>query len=455
LIPMLDIAEDSAVQNKQELVNEDRKVGHERLAIEDGEPVRTEPLPLEFPGVHYMDEEEIEAAVQLLRSRSLFRYYGVNLQKEVDQFEAEFSKHLGIRHTRAVSSSSGALMTALSALAVGPGQEVIVPAYMWVSVLAAVVNHGAIPVLADIDDTFTLDPADVEKRISPKTTGIIIVHMSGAPGNVEGVQKVAKNHGLWVLEDCAQCNGGSVHGKKVGTFGDMGIFSYQMNKNMTCGEGGGVVTNDDLLFQRAHAAHDMGYARDENGRLNFSNLDLCSWGMGYRLDELRASILRVQLRKLPKIIASMHRSKYRIREALKQFPQVQLRRIVDPEGDTGCFLITTYPDAACARRVNQALRAEGITPDSEGISDVVMTDWGLHLYTNNVSLVHKTSWDGRGFPWSLAENKGLEHDYHKGACPYADSLFERSILLAIPSCLTAQDEADIIRAFEKVLWGLL
>ena len=439
------------MQKKQELVNEDRKVGHERLAIEDGEPVRTEPLPLEFPGVHYMDEEEIEAAVQLLRSRSLFRYYGINLQKEVERFESEFSEFLGIRHTVAVSSGTGALHTALSALGLGPGQEVVVPAYMWVSVVAAVVNHGAIPVLADIDETFCLDPAGLGSRITTKTKGIIMVHMSGAPGDVEAVQRVAKKHGLWLLEDCAQCSGGSVHGKKVGTFGDMGIFSYQMNKNMTCGEGGGVVTNDDLLFQRAYAAHDMGYARDGNGRLNFSNLDLCSWGMGYRLDELRASILRVQLRKLPKIVASMHRSKYRIREALKQFPQVQMRRIIDPEGDTGSFLITTYPEAACARRVNQALRAEGIAPNSQGISDVVMTDWGLHLYTNNVSLVHKTSRDGRGFPWSLSENKGLEHDYSKGTCPYADSLFERSILLAIPSCLTEQDEADIIRAFEKVL----
>jgi 8-amino-3,8-dideoxy-alpha-D-manno-octulosonate transaminase len=431
------------------------KSTHDRLAIDGGTPVRTEPLALEFPGVHYIDEDEVEAAVRVLRSRSLFRYYGVNLQKEVDIFEAEFSKHLGVRYTRAVSSGTGALQTALSALAVGPGQEVIVPAYIWVSVLGAVVNHGAIPVLADIDETFCLDPAEVEKRISPKTTGIIIVHMSGAPGDVEAVVKVAKQHKLWLLEDCAQCNNGSVHGKKVGTFGDMGIFSYQMNKNMTCGEGGGVVTNNELLFQRAHACHDMGYARDENGRLIFDRLELCSWGMGYRLDELRAAILRVQLKKLPEITAGMHRSKYRIREALQKFPRVQLRKIVDPEGDTGCFLITTYADADCAKRVNQALRAEGIVTSSQGISDVVMTDWGLHLYTNNVSLVNKTSVDGRGFPWKLAENRELVHDYSKGACPKADSLFERSILIAIPSCLTKQDEDDIIRAFEKVLTALL
>ena len=428
---------------------------NDKLAIEDGTPVRTEPLPLEFPGVHYMDEEEVEAVVRLLRSRSLFRYYGVALQKEVEAFEAEFANFVGVAHAIGVSSGTGALHTALSALAVGPGQEVIVPAYMWVSVLAAVVNHGAIPVLADIDETFCLDPVDLEKRITPQTTGIIMVHMSGSPGDVKAVQGIAKKHGLWLLEDCAQCNGGSVGGQRVGTFGDMAVFSFQMNKNMSSGEGGCVATNNTRLWQRAFACHDLGYARDESGRLIFNDPDLTLWGMGYRLDEIRAAVLRVQLRKLPRIVAAMHASKYRIREALKKFPGVQLRKIVDPAGDTGCFLITTYADAATAQRVNLALRAEGIVTYPQGVSNVVMTDWGLHLYFNNVSLVNKTSVDGHGFPWKLTENQSLRGNYAKGTCPKADSLFERSILIAIPSCLTPKDEDEIIRAFEKVLKALL
>jgi 8-amino-3,8-dideoxy-alpha-D-manno-octulosonate transaminase len=166
-------------------------------------------------------------------------------------------------------------------------------------------------------------------------------------------------------------------------------------------------------------------------------------------------MLRVQLKKLPGIISAMHRSKYRIREALEKFPQVRLRKMVDPNGDTGCFLITSYPDAECAKRVNQALRAEGLVTFPQGITNVVMTDWGLHLYTNNISLVNKTSVDGHGFPWKLVENQGLAQNYRKGTCPAADSLFERSVLLAIPSCLKERDEDDIIRAFEKVLRALL
>ena len=422
-----------------------------RLALEGGMPVRTEPLPLEFPGVHYVDGEEIQAAIRVLKSRSWFRYYGIDLQNEVDSLEEEFASFLGSRHCLAVSSGTGALHTALTALGAGPGQEIIVPAYMWVSVLAAVVNHGAIPVLADIDDTFCLNPESVVKAISNKTRGIIMVHMSGAPGDVRSVREIADRNGLWLLEDCAQCNGGSIDGRKVGTFGDVGIFSFQMNKNMTAGEGGCVVTNDERLYHRASASHDNGYARDHNGRLIFDDLDLCLWGRGYRMDELRAAVLRVQLRKLPAIISSMRRSKYRIRTALEHFPAVQLRRVIDPQGDTGCFLITTFPNAQIARKVNEALRAEGIVTSPQGISDVLMTDWGLHLYYQNTSLLKMTSADSAGFPWKLSENQNLRKTYERGVCPKADSLFERSILLPMPSCLTEHDEKDIIEAFQKVL----
>jgi dTDP-4-amino-4,6-dideoxygalactose transaminase len=426
-----------------------------RLAIDGGEPARTKPLPLEFPGVHEMGDEEVEAVDRVVRSRSLFRYYGVNLQSEVESFESDFATFLGARHAVAVSSGTAALSVALSALGVGPGQEIIIPAYLWVSVAAAVVNRGAIPVLADIDDTFCLDPRSIEEKVGPKTTGIIVIHMSGAPADIKAVQEVARRHKLFLLEDCAQCLGGSVKGQRVGTFGDMATFSFQMNKNMTSGEGGCVVTNDMRLYNRAFACHDLGYARDDKGRLNFSDPDLSLWGQGCRLDEIRGALLRVQLSKLPKITGNMHRSKYRIRKALEKLPRIQLRKIVDTDGDTGPFLITTYADAKTAQQVNKALRAEGIVTERQGISNIMITEWGLHLYYNIASLVNRTSVDKRGFPWELEENAGLRIQYEKGTCPVADDLFERSILLAIPSSLTERDEDDIILAFEKVYRALL
>src|SRR5438128_1239419 len=146
--------------------------------------IRQTPLPDEFPGAHAMGEEEAEAVLRVCRSRSLYRYYGMDLQKETSSFEEEFAQFLGIPHVVAVTSGTAALHTALSALRVGPGCEVIVPAYMWVSVIAAVVNLGAIPVLADIDQTFCLDPDDVARKITPRTVGIIAVHMNGAPADI-------------------------------------------------------------------------------------------------------------------------------------------------------------------------------------------------------------------------------------------------------------------------------
>ena len=435
--------------------NHDSTTTAEKLAIDGGIPVRTKPLPLEFPGVHHMDDDEVTAALHVLKSRSPFRYYGIGLRGEVDAFESEFASFLGVPHVLAVSSGTAALHTALGALGVGPGQEVIVPAYLWVSVVAAVVNLGAIPVLADIDDTFCLDPAAVQKVITPRTSGMIAVHMSGAPANVLELLTIARERGLFLLEDCAQCAGGSVQGKKVGTFGDMGIFSFQMNKNMTSGEGGAIVTKDMRLYQRAVACHDTGYARDPDGRAIFDNLDLCLWGRGCRLDEMRAAVLRVQLRKLPRVIANMHGSKYRVRKALEQYPEVRLRRIVDPAGDTGCFLISTYRDRDTAKTVSRALRAEGIATWPQGVNNVVMTDWGLHIYYNITSLVNQTSADRNGFPWKLTENQDSKPNYAKGTCPVADDLFERSILLAIPSCLTREDDQDIIHSFRKVLGHIL
>jgi 8-amino-3,8-dideoxy-alpha-D-manno-octulosonate transaminase len=397
-----------------------------------------------------MDEQEIEAVVRVLRARSTFRYYGLDPQKETETFESEFARFIGVEHALAVGSGTGALHTALAALDVGPGQEIIVPAYLWVSVVAAVVNLGAIPVLADINDTFCLDPSSVLRQITPRTRGIILIHMSGAPGDAPAIAGIAKENGLFLLEDCAQCAGGTIGGRKVGTFGDMAIFSFQMNKNMTSGEGGCVVTNDRRLHSRAVACHDLGYARDQDGRLVLDDPELRLWGRGYRMDELRAAVLRVQLRRLLSTTQHMRNSKYRIRRALARFEKVALRRILDEAGDTGCFLISTYPDAATALAVNAALRAEGIVTFEQGMSNIVMTEWGLHLYYNNLSLTAR-----RGLPWSLTANEGSVRDYSRGACPFADSLFERSILLPIPSCLTQQDEDDIIFAFEKCLLPIL
>jgi dTDP-4-amino-4,6-dideoxygalactose transaminase len=417
-------------------------------------PLRTEPLPAEYPGVHGMDELEVQEVLRVCRSRSFYRYYGIAPPREVSSFEDEFAEFLGVRHVLAVTSGTAALHTALSALKVGPGQEVIVPAYMWVSVVAAVVNLGAIPVLADIDNTFCMDPEDLERKITPRTTAVIAVHMNGAPANILAIREVTRRHNVFLVEDCAQCVGGSIDGQCVGTFGDLAIFSFQMNKNMSCGEGGAVATNDERLYRRAIAGHDSGYPRDDNNTVVWSDAGSYSWGRGYRMDELRASILRVQLRKVDQTIARMVRSKYRIRSFLETRGEISLRRIIDPKGDTGCFLITTYKTERHARLANKALRDLGIAGPCMTTSNVILEDYGLHIYFNIPALVMKIGTDARGTPWTLMENRESNYTYIKGTCPKADDLFERSQILAIPSCLTSEDEDGIIEGFRVALDGL-
>jgi dTDP-4-amino-4,6-dideoxygalactose transaminase len=413
--------------------------------------IRYQPLPDEFPGAHAMGEEEAEAALRVCRSKSLYRYYGMNWQQETSSFESEFAEFLGVPYVVAVTSGTAALHTALSALRVGPGCEVIVPAYMWVSVIAAVVNLGAIPVLADIDETFCLDPEDVARKITPRTVGVIAVHMSGAAADILRLSTLTKQSGIFLLEDCAQCVGGAIDGRRVGTFGDMAIFSFQMNKNMSSGEAGAVVTSNEELYRRAIASHDSGYSRDPSGKLLKDDAESYTWGRGLRLDELRASVLRVQLKKLPGTIERMHQSKYKIRQWLEQHPEVRLRRVLDQAGDTGCFLITIFPDSLTAHAVNDRLRVLGIASVSAETSNVILSDYGMHIYYNVPALVNKVGTDRRGSPWTLVENKASSYSYAKGACPQADDLFSRSQLLAIPSCLSGSDEDEIIEAFQEAM----
>jgi 8-amino-3,8-dideoxy-alpha-D-manno-octulosonate transaminase len=164
-----------------------------KLAIKSGKPVRIEPLPQEWCGAHFIDEKELAAVSRVIKSRSLFRYYGFDLQNEVSKLEKEFASYIGSKHAIAVSSGTGALQVALGALGVGPGDEIILPGYFWVATVGAVVRSGAIPVLVDSDDTFSLDPSKVEAKITPRTKAIIIVHMGGVIGHIKELVKSPGN----------------------------------------------------------------------------------------------------------------------------------------------------------------------------------------------------------------------------------------------------------------------
>jgi len=412
-----------------------------------GKPVRSRRLPFEFPGANHYGREEEAAVLRVMRARSPFRYYGPKLQGEVEKFEAEFAARVGVRHALGVSSGTQALAVAMAAFGVGPGAEVIVPAYMWVSIIGAVVRLGAIPVLAEIDDSFTLDPRDLEARITPRSRLIVAVHMSGAPADLTRILAVARRHKLPVLEDCAQGNGATFRGRPVGGIGAMGIFSLQLNKNMTTGEGGMVTTNSKLLCDRACAIHDLGYPR-VGGRLVLKGGPLALWGFGGRMTELSGAIGRAQLRKLPRIVGNMRSAKRKIKAGIADIPGLAFRRLNDEAGDSGAFLIVTLPSAEQAGEFARRLNAENITV---GLSPTVrVADFGMHVYYNIPALREKRSNSPDGSPWSLEANRESVYAYEKGAMPRSDALMARSIILPVPSVMTPRDIDDVIRGFRKV-----
>jgi dTDP-4-amino-4,6-dideoxygalactose transaminase len=397
--------------------------------------------PYEFPGAYWLDEKEEEAVLDALRRRTLFRHYGPDKPRYVLRFEEEARKFYGVKYALAVNSGTGALATALQALGIGPGDEVIMPAFMWISTASTVVHQNAIPVICEIDDSFTMDPEDLEKKITQHTRLILPVHMAGVPSNMAAIMEVARSHAIPVLEDVAQANGGAFQGCKLGAFGDMGIFSLQTNKNMTAGEGGLVITNDRILYERAFAGHDMGYLYID-GKSLIPPPHAIMWPAGRRMAEVLGAIASVQITKLPRIIEHMRLSKKRIKEMLTGTPGLSFRRLNDPLGDTGPFLVILLQDEEKALHAAYRMKESGLHNIWR------LAEYKYHIYYNIPSLVDKTPLSPAGNPWNLEANRESVYYYGKGSCPKSDELFARSILIPVPSCLTEEQEksaAEVIR----------
>jgi len=395
--------------------------------------------PAAYPGAHWLDAREDRAVLDVLHQRALFRYYGMHTPKHVRTLEETARSFYGVKRALGVNSATGALFTSMTALGIGPGCEVIVPAFFWVATVGAVVNANAIPVLCEVDDSFGMDAQDLARKITPRTRLIVPVHMAGAPCDLKAILAVAKSRGIPVLEDCAQANGATFRGRKVGSFGTIGVFSLQWNKNATAGEGGLIVTNDAQLYERCLAAHDLGIPWGKDAPCETGTV---TWGCGRRMSELTGAVGSVQLKKLPTIVQHMRESKRRIKAVLTATPGLVFRRLNDEAGDSGPFLIFSVENAAKAKQVTQRMQASGLN------SAVRLADYGMHIYSNVPQLVGKVPLSPAGNPWTLPQNQKSVFDYGLGTCPRSDELFARSVILPIPSRLSRtqeSDAADIIR----------
>ena len=378
-----------------------------------------------FPGGMEVGGDEIEALARVIESKNLFRYYGVGEgPDEVVSFEREFAEHMGAKHALCVNAGSSALICALIGAGIGEGDEVIVPAYTWNATPNAVLASRALPVLAEVDDSLTLDPADVERRITPRTRAILPVHMRGAPAAIDELVAIAKQHDLVLIEDVCQSAGASYRGQRLGTFGDAGAFSLQFNKIITTGEGGVMITDRDDLLDLALDVHDCANSvRRGTGLPKFA-------GYNFRASELTGAMARVQLTRLDGLLERMRANHARLSAEIAGLPGLTLRRANDEDGDAGIALIAFADTAAKAAEGAVALNAEGVL----AMQIYSPTTPDLHIYPFWAPVLAALEAAGADPP----------------DCPRTLDLVERAIHVDVSPLFEEQDLDEIAFAFEKV-----
>ncbi|MBE7537377.1 MAG: DegT/DnrJ/EryC1/StrS family aminotransferase [Opitutaceae bacterium] len=312
------------------------------------------PRPQPGLGAAAIGAEEEAAALEVLRRQELFRYYGNDPARPpavAATLEREVCDRFGVSHALAVSSGTAALEIVLGAAGIGPGDEVIVPAWSWISCFTAVVRCGARPVLAEIDASLCIDPAEIARLHSPRTKAVIVVHFQGAPADMLAIEHAAHRRGLFVIEDCAEAPGATFKGRRVGTWSDAAIFSFQHNKPMTAGEGGLVVTRDLRLYERAVRLHDLGLYRNHHATI-LPPREPAFVGGQYRMSELTAAVALAQLRKLDRIRDHCRALKARIAPRIQALSGLEQRPMADPDGDFGfeLYFYTKSPDFSAAFR---------------------------------------------------------------------------------------------------------
>jgi len=369
---------------------------------------------------------EIAAAVRVLIRGQLARYGGSGTS-ETRHFEQELSNAMGVSNALAVNSGTSALVCALAAAGIGPGDEVLVPAYTWVSSAAAPLAVGAVPVLVEIDESLTIDPVDLKAKITPFTKAVIPVHMLNVVCDMTRVMSLADEFGLVVVEDACQAIGARYDGKRVGSIGHAGAFSFQQHKNLKGGEGGALITNDYRLYIRSGMYHDVGsYIREDRDESD----EPLFVGQNLRMPELIAAILRTQLRRLDEQLAQRRLRRVAILEEIANVSGLAVTIHHSPSDAVGLTII-----AEDAERALSFATVKGVNR---------LIDTGRHVYSNWQSILSKRSFDPRMDPYQWA-NRNIEQS--PDSCPYTLQVLERSCSV---SC-DAEIPMPLIRRMAKEL----
>jgi dTDP-4-amino-4,6-dideoxygalactose transaminase len=411
------------------------------LALDGGTPAIQTPLPGGGFGVELIDDEEVAAITAVLQSKRLFRY---GTDTESNLLETEVAAWQGVRYALFVNSGTSALICALTGLGIGPGDEVIVPAYTYIATAAAVVAVGAVPILAEIDDSLGLDPADVAAKITPQTRAILPVHMQGVPCRLATLRALADVHGLALIEDCCQAIGAEYEGRRAGTWGKAGAWSLNYFKAITCGEGGVVFTDDPALIERARFQADPALPMWSDGTQEWLSAPFSR--ECYRGNEMAAAMARVQLRKLPRVLAHCRALKTDLLARLAPPRAYALQHVDDPSGDLGISFAMLAHTPELAQRLAAALQAEGLHVGSayskQGFPD-------RHIFAYWDSIMQRTGASPAGYPWRDPAYRG-QATYSPDMCPRTLDLLGRALRLPLHLKLTVEHTAQIAAAINKV-----
>lgn len=367
--------------------------------------------------MYRIGKEEIKAVKKVIESRDLFKCNG-GLQETMN-CEMEMKEMFGCQNAILMTSGKAALIAALVACGVGPGDEVIVPGYTYIASAMAVLAAGAIPVIAEIDETCTIDVNDAEKKISKYTKAIMPVNIQGFPCDMDALMKLAKKYNLKIIEDACQADGGSYKGKRLGTIGDAGALSFNQFKIISAGEGGAFLTNDRKVFERAFIYHDSSAVAYFGGQLDeITEPQFC--GVEYRTNEIAAAILREQLKKLDGILYDLRKNKKTVMEALKK--DFRFIPSNDIAGDCGTTVAFAFDSEEKARSFAQA----------DGVKGTLPIDTGKHVYTHWTPILEKRgAFNSLMDPFNMEVNKKLNHDYTLDMCPKTLDILSRTVYVGV------------------------
>ncbi len=386
-----------------------------------------------------MGTPEIKAVSAVIRGGFLFRYGypGSGWRGEVKRFENTFARFIGVRYAVATTSGTASLQTAMAALGIGLGDEVIVPAFTFMATPLAVLAVGAIPVIADVDDGLGLDPVDVARNITRRTRAIIPVHMMGLIANLGKLLPLARRRGLKVIEDCAQATGGRWRGRRCGSLGDAGAFSHNHYKTISAGEGGTVTLKSLAHFERAMIYQDAG-AYFFDPRMRHFKKDGYFAGGNFRLSELLGAQLNAQMKRLPGFLSAMNGSKRRLTAALAHHPVCPPGPVHELAGDCGKALFLRVESRGFATRLADALERKGVGTHSWFRS----LESDRHIYRNWWPIMNKRGhYDRRQDPYRTTP-AGRAVRYSQDMAPRCLDLLGRTVAVNIdPSWSRARERA--------------